>query len=101
MGGHPNIGIRLCNLMIGVGLNVKWLKDASYILDQRMKHPQERATYIDHWYANFHSAKQQLLSEGFIDVELISEFDREFDQLRCSQESVFLYSNRQVCAYKA
>ena len=32
------------------------------------------------------------------DAALVSEFDREFDRLRNSDEAVFLYSNRQVCA---
>ncbi|MEK6257128.1 MAG: class I SAM-dependent methyltransferase [Planctomycetota bacterium] len=100
IGGDPNIGIRLCNVMIQAGLEVEWLKDASYMLDQRMTDPNERATYFNHWHANFVSAKQRLLSEGAIDSALVSEFDREFDRLRNSTESVFLYSNRQVCARK-
>ncbi|MBC7817208.1 MAG: methyltransferase domain-containing protein [Planctomycetaceae bacterium] len=98
IGGDPNIGIRLCNVMIQAGLEVEWLKDASYMLDQRMTDPNERAKYFDHWHANFVSAKQRLLSEGAIDSALVSEFDHEFDRLRHSGESVFLYSNRQVLA---
>ena len=98
MGGDPNIGIRLCNVMIQAGLEVEWLKDASYMLDRRMTDPDERATYFNHWYANFVSAKDRLLSEGAIDSALVSEFDREYERLRNSDEAVFLYSNRQVCA---
>jgi len=101
MGGDPNIGIRLCNVMIQAGLNVEWLNDASYLLDQRMTDPSERARYFDHWYANFVSARQRLLSEGAIDSALVREFDREFDCLRKSNDAVFLYSNRQVCARKS
>jgi SAM-dependent methyltransferase len=101
IGGDPNIGIRLGNVMIQAGLEVEWLKDASYMLDQRMTDPNERATYFDHWYACFMSAKQRLLSEGAIDSALVSDFDREFDRLRHSVDSVFLYSNRQVCARKS
>ena len=101
IGGDPNIGIRLCNVMIQAGLEVDWLKDASYMLDQRMTDPNERAAYFDHWYANFVSAKQRLLSEGVIDSALISEFEWEFDRLRNTNDSVFLYSNRQVCARKS
>lgn len=101
IGGDPNIGIRLGNVMIQAGLEVEWLKDASYMLDQRMTDPDERATYFDHWYANFVSAKQRLLSQGAVDSALVREFDREFDCLRDSDESVFLYSNRQVCARKS
>jgi SAM-dependent methyltransferase len=101
MGGDPNIGIRLCNVMIQAGLEVEWLKDASYMLDQRMTDPKERDAYFDHWHAIFVSAQQRLLSEGVIDSALLFEFDREFDRLRNSDESVFLYSNRQVCARKA
>lgn len=101
IGGDPNIGIRLCNVMIQAGLEVEWLQDASYMLDQRMTDPNERATYFGHWYANFVSAKQRLLSEGAIDSALVSEFDREFDRLRTANDSVFLYSNRQVCARKS
>jgi hypothetical protein len=71
------------------------------MVDQRMTDRNERAAYFDHWYANFVSAKQSLLSEGVIDSALIREFDREFDRLRKSNDSVFLYSNRQVCARKA
>ena len=100
MGGDPNIGIRLCNVMTEAGLRVKWLKDASYMVDQRMTDQKERAIYFDHWQANFLSAKQQLLLENVITADLLSEFDREFDQLRNSHESVFLYSNRIVCAHK-
>jgi ubiquinone/menaquinone biosynthesis C-methylase UbiE len=98
LGGDPNIGIRLCNVVIEAGFRVKWLKDASYMLDRRMTDPKTRAAYFDHWYANFISAKDALLTEGAIDASLTSEFDREFDRLRTSDESVFLYSNRQVCA---
>ncbi|MEK7729495.1 MAG: class I SAM-dependent methyltransferase [candidate division KSB1 bacterium] len=101
IGGDPNIGIRLCNVMIQAGLEVEWLKDASYMLDQRMTDSHERATYFDHWYANFVSAKQRLLSEGAITSALVSEFEREFDRLRNLNEAVFLYSNRQVCARKS
>lgn len=100
IGGDPNIGIRLCNVMIQAGLKVEWMKDASYMLDRRMTDPNERATYFSHWHANFASARQRLLSEGAIDSALVSEFDREFDRLRESDDSVFLYSNRQVCARK-
>jgi hypothetical protein len=100
MGGDPNIGIRLCNVAIQAGLEVQSLNDASYMLDQRMTRPSERARYFDHWYACFASAKQRLLSEGTIDSALVEEFDQEFDRLRKSNETVFLYSNRQVCARK-
>jgi SAM-dependent methyltransferase len=101
IGGDPNIGIRLCNVMIQAGLEVEWLKDASYMLDQRMTDPKERATYFDHWYANFMSAKERLLSDGAIDLSLAQEFDREYDCLRDADDAVFLYSNRQVCARKS
>lgn len=101
IGGDPNIGIRLCNVMIQAGLTVEWMKDASYMLDQRMTDPNERARYFDHWHACFVSAKQRLLSEGAIDSALVSEFDREFDRLRESTDAVFLYSNRQVRARKS
>jgi len=100
-GGDPNIGIRLCNVMIQAGLEVEWLKDASYMLDRRITDPNERATYFDHWYGNFVSAKSRLLSEGSIDSALASEFDREFDRLRNADDAVVLYSNRQVCARKS
>ncbi|HLK58145.1 MAG TPA: methyltransferase domain-containing protein [Chthonomonadaceae bacterium] len=100
IGGDPNIGIRLCNVMIQAGLEVEWLKDASYMLDQRMTDSGERTRYFDHWHANFVSAKQRLLSEGAIDSDLASEFDREFERLRKANDTVFLYSNRQVCARK-
>jgi ubiquinone/menaquinone biosynthesis C-methylase UbiE len=100
MGGDPNIGIRLCNVVIQAGLDVQWLKDASYMLDQRMSLPSERARYFDHWHACFASAKQRLLSEGTIDSALAEEVDQEFDRLRRSNETVFLYSNRQACARK-
>ena len=92
--------MRHLDVMIEAGLRVKWLKDASYMLDQRLEDPTERSIYFDHWHANFFSAKQQLLSAGVIDADLLAEFDREFDRLRSSRESVFLYSNRQVCAQK-
>jgi len=101
IGGDPNIGIRLGNVMIQTGLEVEWLKDASCMLDQRMTDPSERTAYFDHWHANFVSAKQRLLSEGMIDSAAVSEFEREFDRLRNSNDSIFLYSNRQVCARKS
>jgi SAM-dependent methyltransferase len=101
IGGDPNIGIRLCNVMIQAGLEVEWLKDASYMLDQRMTDPKERATYFDHWYANFVSAKPRLLSDGTIDSALVKAFDQEYDRLRNAEDAVFLYSNRQVCARKS
>ncbi len=64
IGGDPNIGIRLCNVMIQAGLKVDWMKDASYMLDQRMTDPNERARYFDHWHANFVSAKQRKIVVG-------------------------------------
>ena len=100
IGGDPNIGIRLCNVMIQAGLDVAWLKDASYMLDRRMTDPAQRATYFRHWLANFVSAKETLLAEGSVDLALMAEFDREFDLLRAAEDAVFLYSNRQVCAHK-
>ncbi len=100
IGGDPNIGIRLCNVMIEAGLQVNWLKDASYMLDKRMTDPKERAEYFDHWNANFVSAQHQLLAEGSIDSDLLSEFNREYNILRSARDAVFLYSNRQVCASK-
>lgn len=99
-GGDPNIGIRLCNVMIQAGLEVERLDDASYMLDRRMTDPAERARYFDHWHANFVSARALLLSEGAIDAALLAEFDREFELLRNADDAVFLYSNRQVCARK-
>ena len=100
IGGDPNIGIRLCNVAIQAGFEVEWLKDASYMLDRRMTSADERARYFDHWHACFVSAKERLLFEGAIDSELVSEFDREFDRLRHTNDAVFLYSNRQLCARK-
>jgi ubiquinone/menaquinone biosynthesis C-methylase UbiE len=100
LGGDPNIGIRLCNEVIQVGLEFEWLNDASYMLDRRMTDVSQRTRYFDHWYANFVSAKERLLSEGTIDSNLVAEFDREFETLRNSPDAVFLYSNRQVCARK-
>lgn len=61
------------------------------MLDHRMTDPNERATYFDHWHANFFSAKPRLLSEGADDAALVSECDREFERLRKSNEAVFLY----------
>jgi hypothetical protein len=101
MGGNPNIGIRLCNVMIEAGLRVEWLKDASYMLDLRMTDPSERTVYFDHWEANFYSAKEQLLTSGLINAKLVTEVGAEFARLRETPDAVFLYSNRQVCAYKS
>lgn len=101
IGGDPNIGIRLANVMIQAGLEVEWLKDASCMLDQRMTDPSERTAYFDHWHANFVSAKQRLLTEGMIDSAVVSEFEREYDRLRDSHDAIFLYANRQVCARKS
>ena len=101
IGGDPNIGIRLCNLMIQGGLEVDWLRDASYMLDQRMTDPLQRARYLDHWYACFVSARDSLVLEGAVDVALMADFEREFERLRQAPDAVFLYSNRQVRARKA
>lgn len=98
IGGDPNIGIRLCNIMIQAGIEVQCMSDASYMLDQRMSDQRERNRYFDHWYANFMSAKDQLIDEGRIPADLVKQFDKEYSKLRDAKDAVFLYSNRQVRA---
>lgn len=100
IGGDPNIGIRLCNVMLEAGLAVDWLKDASYMLDRRMTDAAERATYLAHWYACFVSARERLLADGEVDAALLADFEREFANLRNAADAVFLYSNRQVRAHR-
>lgn len=100
IGGDPNIGIRLCNLMVQSDMKVQSMNDASYMLDQRMTDVPERKRYLDHWYSNFMSAKDQLIESGRISESVLDEFDLEYSKLRQSEDTVFLYSNRQVSAIK-
>lgn len=100
IGGDPNIGIRLCNIMIQSGLEVRGMSDASYMLDQRIADTLERKKYLDHWYSNFMSAKEQLLDSAHIDESVLEEFEQEYSVLRSTEDTVFLYSNRQVSAVK-
>ena len=100
MGGDPNIGVRLCNIMSQAGFDVSSMEDASYMLDRRMTNQSTRAEYLEHWYFNFMSAKTQLLDTDLVDGALLEEFEREYAKLRKSEDAVFLYSNRQVTGYK-
>ena len=101
IGGDPNIGIRLCNILIQSGMKVERMNDASYMLDQRMTDTVERKKYLDHWYSNFMSAKEQLMESGYINESVLKEFEHEYSKLRKSEDTVFLYSNRQVSAVKS
>jgi len=101
IGGDPNIGIRLCNIMIQSGMEVQHMNDASYMLDQRMTDTAERKKYLDHWYSNFMSAKEQLIKSGRINESVLKEFEVEYSKLRKSEDTVFLYSNRQISAIKS
>jgi len=100
IGGDPNIGMRLCNIMIQSGLEVECMNDASYMLDRRMTDIVERKKYLDHWYSIFMSAKEQLMESDHINESVLQEFELEYSELRKSEDTVLLYSNRQVTAVK-
>lgn len=97
LGGHPNMGAHLANIALETGFEVEWLKDASVLLDGRVRGVQERTSAIMAWQRLFLSAAPALLAKGAISQVVIDEMEREFERLRSDPDSIFLYAFKQAC----
>ena len=98
MGGDPNIGLKLGNLLHEIGFSQIYTRNLRRHFDKR--NIQDRNTMFDYWKELLLSAKENLLEAGMIDETFLEKTLKEIQQLKDSRDAIFYYSPIQAEAVK-
>jgi len=89
IGGHPDIGIELGNLLVETGFaNVETVFDGFYF-DKRKTESKKK--YLPYWKELLKSASHNLLNFGYCDSQLLIEVENDFEKLAEDENAIFFY----------
>lgn len=94
--GDPFVGAKLGNLLTQVGYRSVKTQMIDVHLDNRM--PEKRKQFIEFWSELLLSAKDQLISAGYVDEETAKKASEELSLVRRDPNAVFMYSFMQAKA---
>ncbi|SNS41369.1 Methyltransferase domain-containing protein [Belliella buryatensis] len=97
IGGDPQVGARLGDLLEIAGYRAKSLRSGGFHLDSR--NPEDRNTVMTYWKNLMSSGAPALLEEGLIDQNLLLQMQAEMDQLKAQKDAVFYYRFIQATAF--
>lgn len=97
IGGDPQVGVRLGDLLEEAGYSNIELRSGGFHLDSR--HPEEKRTVFNYWKNLISSGAPSLLEEGLITEKQFKEMQRAMDELRDMPHAVFYYRFIQATAY--
>lgn len=90
LGGDPNIGIQLAELLVEAGFNEVNTLPHTFFLDQ--SRPQERAVLLEYWLNLMRSALHECLSTGDTTLDRWQRAESSMYELMKKPEAVFYYS---------
>jgi ubiquinone/menaquinone biosynthesis C-methylase UbiE len=99
LGGDPNVGIKLNNLLLQCGFKEISVKPITHHYDRR--NPEDRTNMWIYWENLLMSASQSLLSLNKLDQDLLDEVKKEFISLRGNDDSIFFYNAMQAIVIKS
>ncbi|MBT4792176.1 MAG: methyltransferase domain-containing protein [Halobacteriovoraceae bacterium] len=94
--GDPFIGAKLGNLLLELGFKDIKTEVKTWHYDNR--HPTQKSETIKFWTELLMSAKDQLIKEKVVSVELAQKAEQELAQVARNHDSVFFYSFMQASA---
>lgn len=97
IGGDPQVGVRLGDLLEEAGYSNIDLRSGGFHLDNRQ--PEEKRTVFNYWKNLMSSAALSLLEEGLITEKQVKEMQQAMDELKDMPHSVFYYRFIQATAY--
>ena len=97
IGGDPQVGAKLGNLLEKAGFQNIALRSGGFHLDNR-DIPQ-RTRVFNYWKNLMSSGAPALLEEGLINQEQVSAMHAAMDELRETQDSIFYYNFIQATAF--
>ncbi|WP_373520388.1 class I SAM-dependent methyltransferase [Aquiflexum sp.] len=97
IGGDPQVGVRLGDLLEEAGYRNIDLRSGGFHLDSRQ--PEEKRTVFNYWKNLMSSGAPSLLEEGLITEKQLIEMQHAMDELRDMPHAVFYYRFIQATAY--
>ncbi|MDO9552714.1 class I SAM-dependent methyltransferase [Rhodonellum sp.] len=97
IGGDPQVGARLGDLLSQSGYQGIELRSGGFHLDSREF--EEKRIVFDYWKNLMESASPALLEEGLIDHQQLKSMQEAMDSLKEMKESVFYYRFIQATAF--
>ncbi|WP_228779906.1 class I SAM-dependent methyltransferase [Aquiflexum lacus] len=97
IGGDPQVGVRLGDLLEEAGyINID-LRSGGFHLDSR--HPEEKRTVFNYWKNLISSGAPLLIEEGLVSEKQVNDMQLAMDELRDMPHAVFYYRFIQATAY--
>lgn len=90
LGGDPNVGVKLGNLLHQAGFNKVTLTSKTWHLDSR--HPHNCSAYFKYWHQLLLSAAPKLLEKGYFTRTELNQIRKEMTQLEHAENAIFYYS---------
>jgi ubiquinone/menaquinone biosynthesis C-methylase UbiE len=97
IGGDPQVGVRLGDLLEEAGYKNIDLRSGGFHLDSRQ--PEEKRTVFKYWKNLMSSGAPSLLEEGLITEKQVLDMQRAMDELTDMPHAVFYYRFIQATAY--
>lgn len=97
IGGDPQVGARLGDLLEEAGYRDIQLRSGGFHLDSRQ--PKEKQKVLTYWKNLMSSGATLLIDEGVVTEKQVQEMQLAMDKLRSLPESVFYYRFIQATAY--
>ena len=97
IGGDPQIGVRLGDLLEEAGYQNINLRSGGFHLDSRQ--PEEKKTVFTYWKNLMSSGAPSLLEEGLITEKQVMDMQKDMDELRDMPQAVFYYRFIQATAF--
>ena len=97
IGGDPQVGVRLGDLLEEAGYSNIDLRSGGFHLDSRQ--PEEKRTVFNYWKNLMSSGAPSLLEEGLITEKQVKEMQQAMDELRDLPHAVFYYRFIQATAF--
>lgn len=97
IGGDPQVGVRLGDLLEEAGYSNIDLRSGGFHLDSRL--PEEKRTVFNYWKNLMSSGAPSLLEEKLITEKQVKEMQQAMDELRDMPHSVFYYRFIQATAF--
>ncbi|EOZ95963.1 methyltransferase [Indibacter alkaliphilus LW1] len=97
IGGDPQVGARLGDLLEEAGYQNIQLRSGGFHLDSRQ--PEEKQKVFSYWKNLMSSGAPILIEEGIVSAQQVLEMQMAMDRLKSMPESVFYYRFIQATAY--
>ncbi len=87
IGNNPFVGSMLGHYLQEAGFTDVQVECRSFLFDSR--EPERRRTFVDYYYKLILSAKDALINEGRVTLEMMDKMDEEIEKVKKTRDSVF------------